>query len=54
MRRLNLENTLDLDLVVDSNDSGILGDAKLVRLDGVLDGVLGLEDLVEFLELSNY
>lgn len=46
-------SNLDLDLVVDGDDLGVLGDSDLAGLDGEFDGVLGVEDLVEFLELSS-
>ncbi len=43
---------LDLTLVlVDRHDGLVLGDCEGMLLNGVLDRVLGLEDLVEFLEL---
>jgi hypothetical protein len=41
-----------LDLVaVDGNHSLVLGDGQGLGLDGVLDGVLGSEDLIKFLKL---
>lgn len=48
-----MSNGLDLDLVIDGDDLGVLGDSNMASLDGVLDWVLGVEDLVEFLELSS-
>jgi hypothetical protein len=42
---------LHLDVIVDGDNSLVFVEGKLVALYGELDGVLRLEDLIEFLEL---
>jgi hypothetical protein len=44
---------LHLDVIVNGNNSPVFVECKLVALDGEFDGVLGLEDLIEFLELCD-